>query len=135
MSNTINNVEELSPYKLLLNFSTSRVLSCMFVAIIVHTLVIGGLSTSYIYRTWIDPSVALDDEVSQKSEPGGNDEPGDKTSADRKQSPQPIDGEPEEPVDENNDKPPVVERVTDTPDPDEIPTEPGGLGLPIEGLE
>ena len=55
MPYTPQNVDDVSPYTLLRNFSKSRLLRCLFLALLIHAAVIGGLSTNYIYSTWIDP--------------------------------------------------------------------------------
>ena len=132
MPQTPENVEDVSPYKLLRNFSKSRLLRCLFLALLIHAAVIGGLSTDYIYRTWIDPEAGLPEqgatanaeEAEAPSEDGAAEDP----ASDKK------DGSAEDAGDRAQDAP-VVNRVTEKADPTQIPKEPAGLGLSIDDVK
>ena len=121
-----NDIENLSPYKLLKNFSKNRVLPCFLLALIVHVAVIGGLSSDYIISTWIDPVTATEPSVQpqqgENAAGGSSEEPPADTQPDA-ESPAEAGGEA-----------PVIERVTERADPDSIPKEPGGLGIPLDDL-
>ena len=123
-----NDIENLSPYKLLRNFLKNRVLPCFLFALIVHVAVIGGLSTDYIIATWINPVTATEPiaqpgqgENAAEAPPEGETPPAETTPG----------GEiPPEPGGEA----PVIERVTEQADPESIPKEPSGLGIPLDEL-
>ena len=129
MSATPENVEDVSPYKLLRNFSKSRLLRCLFLALLIHAAVIGGLSTDYIYRTWIDPKAGLPETAAnpQEAEPP----PGEGTAKDPAGD---ADGLAKDGGDEAQ-QAPVVNRVTEKADPKELPDEPGGLGISIDDVK
>jgi hypothetical protein len=139
MPHTPENVEDVSPYKLLRNFSKSRLLRCLFLALLIHAAVIGGLSTDYIYRTWIDPQA---DPAEQEAAAGveGTETPPQETGAEGTAG-TPEDPAPAQPGDSpevSGDGPPdapVINRVTEPADPDQIPQEPGGLGLSIDDVK
>ncbi len=138
-------VEEFSPYKLLDNFSKSRILPCLFLALVLHVLVIGGTSYNFIYRTWIDPNPESADanaaeqpgeasetpsegEASkQGTKPGETAEEGGEDKAATEKT-----GEetPKKPAD--GDEPPVIKKITEEPKPGEIPDEPDSLGISLE---
>jgi hypothetical protein len=137
------NIEDLSPYALLRNFSKSRVLPATLLAVAIHVVAIGGLSTRYIYRTWIDPTAdaqppapAMADGAAEggADEVPGAEPSGDSSSDTADASAAPAAG----PTDASSDDtatPPVIERVTEAADPDTIPDEPGGLGISIDDIK
>ena len=132
MPPTSENVEDISPYTLLKNFSRSRLLWCLFLALLIHAAVIGGLSTKYIYRTWINPESALPEQAAAAGADSSSDDgtsedlAGDAKGPGSDEKPATTDGMPEAPV---------VDRVTEQADPDQIPQEPGGLGLSIDDVK
>jgi hypothetical protein len=135
-----DNIEDLSPYALLKNFSRSRVLPALFLALLVHVAAVGGLSTRYIYHTWINPSAALaetespeeTDETSDE-QPAEEGQPADKTGSETgtKEAAEVV-KKPKAGTDEE--LPPVVKRVTGAAEPKEIPDEPTGLGISIDDI-
>ena len=134
-----DNVEDVSPYTLLRAFSKSRLLTCLFLAVLIHAAVIGGLSANYIYRTWIDPEAGLpeqeaaaDAEDAQTSSQDGTAE--DSTGEAKGPGPDEKGGSAEDAGDARQDAP-VVNRVTEKADPDQIPEEPGELGLSIDDVK
>jgi hypothetical protein len=143
MPPTPENIEDVSPYSLLRNFSKNRLLSCLFLALLIHALVIGGLSSSYIYRTWIDPEVALPQPDPDSGDEGMAPDPEDGTSGEpatdgSDPAADADDGSRETAEDAPGEAPgeaPVIDRVTGKADPDQIPDEPGGLGLSIDDVK
>ena len=139
MPPTPENVEDVSPYTLLRNFSKSRLLRCLFLALLIHAAVIGGLSTNYIYRTWIDPEAVLpqqepaanaDGPETSTDDGAAEDLAGDANGPDSDEK----GGDAEVASDATQDAP-VVNRVTEKADPDQIPDQPGGLGLSIDDVK
>jgi hypothetical protein len=139
MSPTPENVEDVSPYSLLRNFSKSRLLRCLFLALLIHAAVIGGLSSRYIYRTWIDPEVALPEQVPASDADDTDAAPEDGTADDAPSNPEDsaaaVKAGASGDADDAPDDAPVVNRVTEKADPDQIPDDPGGLGLSIDDVQ
>jgi len=139
MPPTPENVEDVSPYKLLRNFSKSRLLRCLFLALLIHAAVIGGLSTDYIYRTWIDPEAALPEPeaAANAEEPGApsGDGAAEDPASGAKGSGSDEPGGPAEGTGDGAQEAPVVNRVTEKADPEELPDEPGGLGISIDDVK
>ena len=138
MQDTPDNVESLSPFKLLGNFSKNRLLRCLFLALLIHAVVIGGFSANYIYRTWIDPGAATSDQEAAEStdagsaaeSPSGGDlskktatDGGEASASAKSGSPQ------------GTGKAPIVTRVTGKPEPGEIPENPVGPGITMEDIK
>ena len=134
MPQTPENVEDVSPYKLLRNFSKSRLLRCLFLALLIHAVVIGGLSTNYIWRTWIDQEAELPEQgaaagAEEAPSEGGTagDPVGDANGPGSDEEGGSAGGAPQDA--------PVVNRVTEKAGPGQIPDEPDGLGLSIEDVK
>ncbi len=132
-----DNIEDLSPYDLLLNFSRSRVLPAILLALVAHVVVVGGLSTSYIYRTWINPSAALTE--TEESATDGETKKDDTTKPSDTDKPATTDGKQpdakpgDEPTKGTDDKvPPVVQRTTEAAKPGDIPDQPIDSGISID---
>lgn len=137
MSETPNDVENLSPYRLLSNFSKNRVVPCIVLALVIHLLVIGASSANYIYHTWIDPAAKPED--SAKAEQAGE-------SPDRQPEAKTPDaeeaakaagadkaGDPSKsPATAEGQDAPVVQRITETPKPGETPADPDDIGISLE---
>lgn len=139
MPPTPENIENVSPYSLLQSFSKSRLLACLFLAMLIHAAVIGGLSSNYIYRTWIAPEVALPEPeaAGDDATAATQDNPSD-NSADGADAPAPATAQQEGSPDDSDNAPqdaPVVNRVTEKADPNQIPDDPGGLGLSIDDVK
>jgi len=131
------NVEEFSPYALLSNFSKNRVIPCVFLAVILHVAVIGGLSYHFIYVTWIDPSSKT------TSNEGTGEAPSDEPDSDGAASedapstagPGTQDGDDTaaaKPSDNTDLEAPVVREITERAAPDEIPKDPDNFGISID---
>ena len=58
-------IERLSPDKLMASFSASRIWSGLFISLVVHAILIGGTSLTYIYGQ-IDPKWAAAREAEMK---------------------------------------------------------------------
>ena len=136
MNRIPEDIDDLSPYTLLRNFSRNRVLPCLFLALVIHVLVIGGLSANYIYRTWIDPTARLPqpeaavEDAAASPEAGTAKDATDGAAADGAEGADPAEDAGEAPPDA-----PVVDRVTGKADPEELPEEPGGLGISIDDIK
>ena len=134
---TEQNIEDFSPYTLLRSFSKNRVIPCVFLAVILHVAVIGGLSYQFIYVTWIDPSAkAPGDEgtdgapVDETETDGAVGEDDSSAAAAAK-----TDGDNDETAKTSDDErldAPVVRGITDKADPDEIPDKPDDFGISID---
>lgn len=144
MPDTGNDIERLAPQKLLEAFSKGKVIRCIILAVVVHVVVIGGLSTRYIYYNWIDPEAgealkeaeareaeerkqvsaapapAATNTVAVAAKPGTGAPRGDGSSD-------------KELLEKHGDKP-VVKAITEVATPDEIPKTPtpGGLGISLD---
>jgi hypothetical protein len=138
MPPTPENVEDVSPYKLLRNFSKSRLLRCLFLALLIHAAVICGLSTDYIYRTWINPEAGPTEQDAAANVEDAEGPPGEGARED------PATGAKGPGSDEKggpaegggaSQEAPVVNRVTGKADPEELPDEPGGLGISIDDVK
>lgn len=134
---TEQNIEDFSPYTLLRNFSKNRVIPGVFLAVILHVAVIGGLSYQFIYTTWIDPS------SNAPGDEGTNDAAADRPDTDGatgEENPSAAaaatedGGKPAgtEPADDTNLDAPVVREITDKANPDEIPKDPDNFGISID---
>jgi hypothetical protein len=150
---TLENIEKLNPHSLLQNFSKSRALPALILALLIHAVVVGGLSTSYIYRTWIDPTATAEAPAVDPEKSADPAKPADGTEGDPKEptpgngenasNNKPATGSPNatDPANSkkggtgNDDPPPIVKRVTNAADPDDIPDDPGGLGISIDDLD
>ncbi|NQU20443.1 MAG: hypothetical protein HQ567_04105 [Candidatus Nealsonbacteria bacterium] len=140
MPKTPSNPENVSPYKLLDNFSRNRVVACIFLALVIHVTVIGGLSTDYIYRTWINPGANPDEQMAGSP---AEDEPGNAKPSGETPDETPPAGatgsghpakDPPAPSDPRENAP-VVDRVIGKADPDAIPKQPAGVGISIDDLD
>ncbi len=147
MSNTPTeqNIEDFSPYRLLRNFSKNRVLSCSFLAVIAHVVVIGGLSYEFIYYTWIDPSAATkklaEEEGSAETAAGESETDADSADASANDSDSSEsaaakkDGDGSAGTKTSDDvslDAPVVREITEKADPDDIPDNPDDFGISID---
>jgi len=138
MSQIPNDIEELSPYKLLGNFSRNRILPCILLALLIHVLVIGGTSYNFIYYTWIDPDAkpAQSDAAGQGDEPA-EESPSSETGSAKSGAAGNTAGAGDTAADSSapaggNADSPVVKSITEEAKPDEIPSEPDGFGISIE---
>ncbi len=132
-----DNIEDLSPYDLLLNFSRSRVLPAILLALVAHVVVVGGLSTSYIYRTWINPSAALTETEESTTDGDAKKDDTTETSATDEaastEGKQPSTKSADDPTEGGDDKvPPVVKRTTEAAKPGDIPDQPIESGISID---
>lgn len=139
MSQTPNDIEDFSPYKLLGSFSKNRILPCILLALLLHVLVIGGTSYNFIYYTWIDPdakpaeSATAEQAADEPAEESPSPETGSAESgaAGDTAAAGNTAGDSSTPADGSADSP-VVRSITEEAQPDEIPSEPDGLGISIE---
>ncbi|MEK6235245.1 MAG: hypothetical protein N2C14_11060 [Planctomycetales bacterium] len=136
MEPNAENVEDISPYVLLRNFSRGRVITSTLLAVIIHVGVIGGLSTTYIYQTWVNPEseaqadASNDQDASAEDAATGDDSKGGDSKNDAEKGDASSSDD-----DKKSDAPPVVDRVTKKASPDQIPDEPSGLGLSIDDVK
>ncbi len=144
MSNkpTEQNVDDFSPYRLLRNFSRNRVLPCIFLAVIAHVAVIGGLSYEFIYYTWIDPSAApkelAEEEGAAETSAGESETDADSTDAsangdDSTAAKEDGDGAEGTKTSEGDElDSPVVRAITEKADPGDFPDKPDDFGISID---
>jgi len=140
MAKANSDVQDLSPYKLMANFSTSRIVPCLVLALVLHVVVIGGTSIDYIDRTFINPQAATQEETAA-AEPGEGKQPAKAApdgGAEKKPAGQQDAGPGKKPTEsreallERHQDKPVIKEITEAADPEEIPDEPDGLGITIE---
>jgi hypothetical protein len=139
-----DNIEDLSPYALLQNFSINRVLPAILLAVLLHVVVIAGLSTGFIYRTWIDPTADAQEPATADGAAANDDRGKDGAAKDgaakdadggMSSGKSGSDGGSAAAASDGSDTPPVIQRVTDTADPGDVPEEPGGLGISIDDIK
>jgi len=144
MSDIGDNIERLSPQKLLESFSKGKAISCVILALAIHVVVIGGLSVRYIYYNWINPEAGEllrqreEQEAAEKKlqasapAPATSNATGVAAVTPPDKTPQAA-GEDRKIVQEHGDKP-VVKAITDAAKPEEIPDmpTPGGLGISLD---
>ena len=122
-------VEKLSPDALLHGFNRTRISRWFGASVLVHLVVIAATSTMFIYGTfsgWVDPEGA---EARQKESeaPGA---PGPRSDARDGNAGQPGDAS-DQMLQEHKDTS-VGKDLTETAPADEIPTEPGDLGISLD---
>ncbi len=61
-------MRRVAPDQLVTNFSHSRLYLGLFLALVIHAVVIGGTSVQYVMDTWIDPEAAIAREEARKDE-------------------------------------------------------------------
>ena len=143
MPETDYDIERLAPQKLLERFSKGRVLLCLVAAIVLHVVIIGGLSTRYIYYNWINPEAGVAREEAAKKaaekaaslaagEAIGTATATDTNSTAKSQTSAAGDDATQQELLEKHKSAPVVKAITEAAAPDEIPTEPDSLGISIE---
>lgn len=141
-----NDIQQLSPDKLMQGFSKTRFMSGIVLAVVIHILFVGVTSLQFIWRTWIaaeepEPKV-IAEAPAQAGEPAADDAAGVavsatgvKESVDRDTGSAPERTAAQQQHDQMMEKyrdTPTVRAITDAADPDEIPTMPDDLGLSIE---
>ena len=142
MSDEYSDIERLAPQKLLEGFSKGKVFMCVVTAVVLHVVIIGGFSTSYIYYKWINPEAGrLLEEQKKKAaaEAAAGQTPAapkkaaeaagtNKVAAAAKEASGDggKEGESQKELLEKHKDAPVVKEITEKADPSEIPAEPGG---------
>ena len=129
-------VQRLSPDKLVTMFSRSRIALCLIVAAGLHVAVVAATSTKYIHDTWIDPEGAQlrRTAAEQAREKAKADEKARRrAAATQRAASRPAKAKPavgDVPERAKND--PVYRATTQKAAPNEIPSEPGDLTVPLE---
>lgn len=141
MPDTDKDIERLAPQKLLERFSRGRILLCLGAAALLHVVIIGSLSTSYIYYNWINPEAGIArEEAAKKAAEGTTDEAATPAKAKAADTNQVAESKPKDDdsgksqaqlLEEHKDSP-VVKAITEKAKPEEIPAEPDSLGISIE---
>jgi hypothetical protein len=138
-------IERLSPDRLMSGFSKSRILTGMFLSVVIHFVVLGATSVDYVHGV-IDPAWKKEQEVKKEAErqaeraaklkakleaegpPVEEKKPADsesKTSGGEKTKPSTGAGmSEEERMMKARAETPMVKTITDTATPDELPKEP-----------
>ena len=134
-------MERLSPDKLVLGFSRTKIMLYLLIAVLVHIAAVAATSVGYIRDRWIDPEAA----VRRKTEPakpraGSNIEPRAGAASGEPTKP-PAAGKPEAQSsklgasgapDDARKETPVVKGITELPKKDETPKQPDDLGISID---
>ncbi len=147
MNDNDNSIERLSPQKLLQTFAHGKVIRCVLAAVAIHVLIIGAMSTHYIYVTWVNPEALNaeqgDDAAGATNNPGGvattptgSSNETAPTTEPATVTPKPANDGDREIVEKHGDKP-TAKAITDAATPDEIPDlpTPGGLGISLEDTQ
>jgi len=146
MSDTGSDIDRMAPQKLLEPFAKGKVVRFVFLALLIHVVVIGAFSTRYIYYTWIDPEAGkalkeAEEREAAEAEKGHQAVTGSPAasngtaiagSTNTPQSQGSVTSD-KELVEKHGDKP-VVKAITETATPDEIPKAPtpDGLGISLD---
>jgi len=139
MSEQENDIERLTPQKLLAGFSRGKVIHFVILAVVIHIAVIGALSTRYIYYTWVNPEAgaALKEAETRETAEKANQATVATSVSGRNVAPSATAGGVDESdaalVKKHGDRP-VVKAITAAATTNEIPKEPApdGLGISLE---
>ena len=140
MSEEYDDLERLAPQKLLETFSRGKVFMCVVTALVLHIVIIGGLSSSFIYYEWINPEAGKQlEEAEQKAAAAGVKAPKKPpasagTNKVAAAGPKTVGkgGDTQAKLLEQHKDAPVVKEITKKAKPADIPTEPEGLGISID---
>jgi hypothetical protein len=138
-----DDIERLAPQKLMANFSKTRILLAVGIALCLHVIIIGGSSLRYIYVKWINPDAAIvDEEKSPDAAPADDaagtnavaSTTGTNTVAAAASSNEAVAAAAVDPskIPDSVKETPVIKRITETASPDEIPRKPDDLDLSVE---
>jgi hypothetical protein len=129
-------VQRLSPDKLMTTFSKSHIALCLIVAVGLHVAVVAATSTKYIHDTWIDPEGA---ELRRMAAERAREEAkADEKARRRAAATQRAATRPAKTKAAAGDVPerakdhPVYRATTQKAAPNEIPADPGDLTVPLE---
>jgi len=137
-----NDVDRFAPQKLLDEFTKSRIVLCVALALAVHVVLIGGSSLEYVYFNWINRDAGIAREEAKKAEleakkKAEREAAAAARAAKSKTSEKAAEKKPgaedtdEEMIEKHKDST-VVKEITETATPDEIPDKPDDLGISIE---
>ena len=135
MSDPTTDLTQLSPEKLMHNFTQGQFSRWIALAVVVHVVLIGGLSFGYIRDTWIDPEGAAVRQAAAKAA----------AEARLPKPPPPAKVEPAAAAATSTNPPaataktlleqrqdtPIVKAITATATTNEIPVQPDDLGISI----
>lgn len=130
----------ISPERLMWGFTRSRLVQWTLVAVAIHVVAIGTMSMGYIRDTWVDPEGAArrkaDAEAAMKAQQEKAAAPAPATPT-TKTGPKDAAPVKDKPADdrtllEKHKDVPVVKRITDTAQTNEIPKQPDDLGISIK---
>ena len=141
-SNSTQDIQQLSPDKLMKGFSQTRFIYGLLLAVAVHIAIVGLTSMQFIWRTWIaqeEPEPEVVAEVADKPEEKPATEQAAATGAvERAETPpaqtnqrNAAQSEHEALMERYKDTP-TVRAITEAADPDEIPDMPDGNNISIE---
>jgi len=130
-----DDVQKLSPEKLMTGFSKSHIALGLIVAIGLHVAILAATSMGYIRDTWIDP-VGAEQRRIAKAEAAEAAKVAERRArdAERAATTRPA-GEPKRNGDDPPDKvksSPIYRATTQRAGPDETPADPGDLKVPLE---
>jgi len=148
----LTEIQKLSPHACILGFSQTRIWRYLIVAIVVHAIVIPLTSVGYIYHK-VNPKAAEEAKAKREQERQAAAEQEQAATLDtggaateKPEAKTPTGGEGDAVVSgsaetatdrekallEKHKDAPVIQRITETAKPDEIPKEPDGLGISID---
>ena len=133
-------VQRLSSDKLMTTFSSSHIALCLIVATGLHVAVVAATSMSYIRDTWIDPdgaqlrrTAAEQAREETKAAERAQRDAKRRAAATRRAATRPAKAKPAaEDVPERARNNPVYRATTQKAVPNEIPSDPGDLTVPLE---
>ncbi len=131
-------IQQLSPDKLMLGFSQTRFTKGLVLAVVFHVLFVGVTSMHFIWRTWIAGAEPEPEPVAEAAAEDAPEDAVDDSSA-TTGAVEKAESEPAEAPQTGHDAmmekykdTPTVRAITEVADPDEIPDMPDGINLSIE---
>jgi len=120
--------QRLSPDKLLLDFSKTRILHYVALAVVIHLVLIAATSVGYIRDRWIDPEGATRRKAAQLEARKAAEAKAAPPKPERAAAPKAE----QKAIPEDRKQTPVVKEITELPKKGEIPKEPDDLGISID---
>ncbi len=119
-----------SPDRLMRIFTATPALKWLAVSVAAHLLILGVTSLGYVRDRWIDPEGAKARAAAERASPEEATSPAAAASS-AAASATPVPKTEAQLLDDRKDTP-VVQRITETADPLDIPRQPDDLGLSLE---
>lgn len=140
-----DDIENFAPQKLLGNFTRNRILKCLGIAAAIHVVILAGTSPRYIYES-INPEakkarLQREDAAKLKgmNEIIDRESPAAKAAREKREAEKAADGTSTDDGDKdsmaNRKNTETYKETVEQADPDEIPEDPGDIGLSLEDTE